>query len=168
MSFFRRFIFISAALVIAAPMSVMADETPHPAEAAEPLSAAQLSRIYRGRTWVWPQGAGYFSPKGRTFTAWSREGGEPSVGKDRWFPTTDGRICFRAVWTFAGGAKRDVTCFSHRYDDTSVYQRREPGGEWYVFDDRRRFGDEYAKLVRGDRASLRYDVLLAEINESTR
>ncbi len=120
----------------------------------------QRMHIYQDRSWMWTDGAGYFSGRSRTFTAWSTADGSISVARGRWFPTSRGKVCFRAVWIHASGAARDTTCFSHRIDGTAIYQRREPDGEWYVFDDRTASrGDEHAKLVAGDRASRRYEAL---------
>jgi hypothetical protein len=45
------------------------------AELAAPLTTDELVELFHGRSWLWKDGAGYFSAKQRRFTAWSREEG---------------------------------------------------------------------------------------------
>lgn len=43
------------------------------------------------------------------------------------------------------------TCFSHRIDNGTIYQKREPGGEWYAFRNAEvHQDDEASKLVSTD------------------
>lgn len=134
---------------------------------APPMSVEQLLRLYQDRSWIWTDGAGYFSGKNRTFAAWSTADGSISVAQGRWFPTSRGKICFRATWMYKGGAASDTTCFSHRIDSKAIYQRREPDGEWYVFDDRvSTRKDEYANVVVGDRVSHQRAALLSRLEKT--
>ncbi len=119
--------------------------------ASSPMSGDQLFAVFNNHTWQWRTGGGFFAAKDQSFTAWSSEGGKPSYGEGRWFTTGVGKICFRAKWTSLDGAAKAITCFSHRITGNTIFQRREPGGEWYVFKHAKRTrGDEYLKLRKGN------------------
>jgi uncharacterized protein DUF995 len=137
----------------------------HPAAAADaaaaaakatPLTTEELYRLYNNRSWIWKDGAGYFASKQHAFSAWSKEGGKASYGEGRWFLTQPGKLCFRANWVAKDGQAPALTCFSHRKKGGVIFQKREPGGEWYVFrNNPARKDDEAAKLRGGDRVSSR-------------
>jgi hypothetical protein len=115
------------------------------------MSASEVYWLYKDRTWLWDEGAGYFAGN-RRFTAWSGDGRSASYADGRWLVTEKGRMCFSATWRFQGGEKPNVTCFAHRKAGRVIYQRKEPSGSWYVFrNSPRKRTDESAKLVRGDR-----------------
>lgn len=123
----------------------------------KPLTTGELFHLYQGRSWLWKDGAGYFSSKQRRFTAWTSAGEKASVGDGRWFLTDPGKLCFKADWRAGSGSASALTCFSHRWKGSDVYQRREPDGEWYLFKHSSlKSADEYAKLVRGDYVSNRF------------
>ncbi|YCI04783.1 DUF995 domain-containing protein [Ensifer sp. D2-11] len=116
-----------------------------------PLTHAELYQLYGQKSWIWKEGAGYFSVQARRFTAWSKENGKPSYGVGRWFITGPGKLCFRAEWHARGGSAPATTCFSHAKRGGVIYQRREPDGAWYVFKNARvRPDDEFTKLRRGN------------------
>lgn len=164
---FRRLLLLLSAAAIAAPAGASGSDVSERASKAPQMSVEQLVELYRDRSWIWTNGAGFFSGPGRNFTAWSTADGAVSVASGRWFPTSRGKICFRAVWVYEGGAARATNCFLHRIDGRAIYQRREPDGEWYVFDNfATSRGDERAKLVPGDRASRRYKALLSRLQSS--
>ncbi len=116
-----------------------------------PLTHAEIYSLYGQKSWIWKNGAGYFSVRERRFTAWSNENGAPSYGIGRWFITGPGKLCFRADWRAQTGSAPATTCFSHRKAGGVIYQKREPDGEWYVFKNAPvRANDEFAKLRRGN------------------
>lgn len=125
-------------------------------ETSKPLSNAEIYKLYGQNSWIWKAGAGHFSVKARTFTAWSRENGAPSYGIGRWFITAPGKLCFNADWHAKSGTAAAITCFSHRKMGGRIYQRREPDGRWYVFKNApAQTTDEFAKLRYGDYVSPR-------------
>jgi hypothetical protein len=141
---------LCASLVLASSAEAVA---PRRAPATS-LSPRQVEQLYRDRTWLWKDGAGYFAPDG-SFVAWS--GSRPpnaSYARGRWYAADPGRICFEATWHAGSGTNARTTCFGHRMLGRTIQQRKEPSGPWYGF---RQGGprDEFRKLVRGDRASDR-------------
>jgi hypothetical protein len=45
------------------------------------------------------------------------------------------------------------------FDEDTIYQRREPSGEWYVFKHAKpAAGDEFSKLVREDLVSAELEI----------
>ena len=131
-----------------------------------PLPANELFQLYQGRSWLWSDGAGYFSPKQRQFRSWTGSGKTASYGEGRWFIPEAGKLCFKATWTAQSGSAPAVTCFSHRVKGGNVYQKREPDGEWYLFKHAAlKQGDEYAKLRKGDYVGKRFGMVKARLSE---
>jgi hypothetical protein len=121
--------------------------------AQQPLPASQVNEIYSGKTWLWPEGAAYFAPGGR-FIAWSGKGQKESFATGTWHTAGNGRLCFRAFWVSRAGGGPAETCFAHASKAEFVFQSKQPGGEWYVFKHPApQSGDEFRKIVGGDRAS---------------
>jgi Protein of unknown function (DUF995) len=136
-----------------------------PAESAAPLTAEELFQLYNSRSWLWDDGAGYFSPKQRRFTAWAGKGGKASYADGRWFISGPGKLCFKAKWHAKDGAASAVTCFSHRKKGGIVFQKREPDGEWYAFKNSpAKAGDEYSKVRSGNYVRKRYDQIEARLS----
>ncbi|PRD41259.1 hypothetical protein C5748_22410 [Phyllobacterium phragmitis] len=130
-----------------------------------PLTSAELYRLYNNRSWLWKDGAGFFSVKQRKFTAWSGKGNSGSYGVGVWFITKPGKLCFRAKWHAKDGTVPALTCFSHRKAGKVVFQKREPDGKWYVFRNApAKSGDEYAKLRRGNYVSSRLSKIEARLS----
>ncbi len=130
---------------------------------AERMDAAELVRIYSGKTWRWGEGAGYFD-RNRRFVAWSGSGDAATYAEGRWSVTKTGRMCFEAVWRLKGSAAPQKTCFGHRKTGDVMYQRKEPSGDWYVFKGSRKTDDdEYNKLREGDTASKGMQKIKARI-----
>ncbi|MFS8055371.1 DUF995 domain-containing protein [Rhizobium sp. BR 317] len=122
-----------------------------------PLTAEDVFQLYYNRTWIWKDGAGYFAAKGRDFKAWSGEG-TGSYGVGRWFVTDPGKLCFRATWYAKTGNALAVTCFSHRKRGNTIFQKREPNGDWYAFKTSPASADdEYSKVRPGDYATAGYN-----------
>jgi hypothetical protein len=114
------------------------------------VEAATLIEMFRGKTWLWPDGAAYFSPDGR-FLAWAGKEPAESVAEGTWRVTPKGRLCFRATWVSRTGKAPSESCFVHGLKSGDVLQRREPSGEWYVFKHRESTPeDEFQKLVAGN------------------
>lgn len=141
------------AISLTSSLAASAGAAPRPA-AVTALRPNDLYTLYAGKTWVWSDGAAYFSPD-RRFVAWSGSGKDASYGEGEWRVTPFGRVCFSAIWHGTGPSGRNITCFGHRMTGEQViYQQKEPGGEWYVFKHTQpAAGDEYAKFKAGDEAS---------------
>jgi hypothetical protein len=119
--------------------------------------------MFRGKTWQWPDGAAYFAPEG-SFIAWAGREAEASYAKGTWRTAPSGRLCFRATWASRSGEGSSESCFSHALKAGDLIQRREPGGEWYVFKHRQAVPeDEFEKLVDGDKAGADARKIMAAI-----
>jgi hypothetical protein len=136
-----------------------------PAATATPLTADELFQLYHSRSWIWDDGAGYFSPKQRRFVAWSGKGSKATYADGRWFVSGPGRLCFKAKWHAKDGAASALTCFSHRKKGGTIYQKREPDGEWYAFKNSpTKTGDEYGKVRPGNYVSKRFTQIEARLS----
>jgi hypothetical protein len=125
------------------------------------LTTDELFQLYQGRSWIWKDGAGHFSPRQRRFTATTGNGN--SYGEGRWFLVDPGKLCFRATWTSKDGSKPALSCFSHRKLGANVYQKSKKG-KWYLFKHAQlRKGDEYAKVRRGDYVANRLEKTKARL-----
>ncbi len=130
---------------------------------ARPMTVDELFRTYENRTWFWKHGAAYFASKQLVFTAWTNDK-RKTIATGTWFPTSRGKMCFRAVWESKDRRTKELTCFSHRIDDTATYQRREPGGQWYLFNSfNPRVKDPYSKFVRGNFVKKKYERFQSDI-----
>lgn len=123
-------------------------------EASKPMTGDHLFAVFHSRTWKWSAGGGFFEPNSQQFSAWSREGGKATIGEGRWFTVTSkGKLCFNAKWTAIDGSGSAVTCFLHRIVGNTIFQKKAPDGEWYVFKHAKRTkGDEFLKLLKGNYA----------------
>jgi hypothetical protein len=154
------------AVAFAGGIGAAASTAAAPTAKTTPLTAGEIHALYGQKSWIWKEGAGYFSVRERRFTAWSKENGKPSYGIGRWFIPEPGKLCFRADWHAEDGSAPATTCFSHVKRSNVIYQKREPDGEWYVFKHRRaRADDEFAKLRRGNYVSDRLEAFQTRISE---
>lgn len=165
---------IGAALLVAGcqdmgPGSHRGDsEVARAAMASEPLSIREMHRIFANRTWIWDDGAGFMNARDRTFIAWTGSEASASYADGTWFMTPRGEMCFRASWGAINGSGMKATCFEHRTDGTQIFQRRRPGGEWYVFANNPvKPDDEINKLRPGDAVFSRYERNRAEVARRT-
>ncbi|MEX0346893.1 MAG: DUF995 domain-containing protein [Rhizobiaceae bacterium] len=127
------------------------------------MTVDELFRTYENRTWFWKHGAAYFAAKQLTFIAWTNEK-RKTIATGTWFPTSRGKMCFRAVWESKERKTKDLTCFTHRIDDTATYQRREPDGQWYLFNSfNPRVKDPYSKFVPGNYVKKKYERFQSDI-----
>lgn len=128
-----------------------AQDSPQPATQARAMTAYELYVLYRDKSWQWTDGAGRMDTDGRRFTAISGSGRAASWAEGQWVITDRGRMCLDADWHSSTGVFPDRTCFDHRLDGQTIYQRRLPGGDWYVFKHTpAESDDEFTKLVRKD------------------
>lgn len=140
--------------VLAFSGSSQAADTAEPPAAARPMTGYELYRLYGNNSWLWSDGAGLMETRGRRFTAYAGSGGERSLAEGRWIVTDSGRLCLEANWRALSGIYPDRTCFAHLVHDNTIYQRKEPGGDWYVFKHAEpAAGDEFNQLVRRDLVS---------------
>ena len=125
--------------------------TAHAANRADPMSASSLKRLYAGHSWIWKDGAGFFSRTHSHFTAWSHTRAQKSYAKGMWYATDSGKLCMSAVWYSKKSAARNLSCFLHRRKAGIIYQKRASGGKWYVFRHNPiKHDDEVLKLRPGD------------------
>jgi hypothetical protein len=124
---------------------------------AQPLTSKELAAIYEGRTWLWDNGAAYFSASNRTFMAWSNSGRKPAYAEGSWSANDQGRLCSNATWHSGGGQARSTSCWENRGDEKNIYQRELPDGKWYIFSHLPALSDDaIQKLQLGDHVSEDY------------
>ncbi|MFS8048013.1 DUF995 domain-containing protein [Rhizobium sp. BR 314] len=144
-------VLVSAGTADAATQRQVDRMTTRAAIKAAPMSAAELRKLYSGRSWIWKEGAGYFSRHHSRFTAWSHTGSRRSYAKGTWYATDRGRLCMSAVWYSKTSAAPNVSCFLHREKAGIIYQKRASDGKWYVFrHNPTKHDDEVLKLRLGD------------------
>ncbi|MCV9999717.1 DUF995 domain-containing protein [Pararhizobium sp. YC-54] len=132
-----------------------------------PVTAHELRQIYSDKTWKWSAGGVRFIGKGRRLIAFSEKPGKATFAEGRWKIDNDGRLCPVAVWVTHEGSAPANTCFQHVRDRRTIYQRREPDGDWYIFKTYRPGPeDEYAKLVTEDTVSPNMDKLKKSLTVS--
>ncbi|MDH6231594.1 hypothetical protein M2281_002192 [Mesorhizobium soli] len=121
---------------------------------ARPMSRAALEDLHKGRTWIWRDGGGFFSPD-KHFLAWTRKGAQSSYAQGDWFASNEGKLCFRALWRSKAGTSPAFSCFLFRENAGVIFQKKSLGGTWYVFRHSEvQPGDEFLKLRSGDYVTL--------------
>lgn len=122
-----------------------------PPAQARAMTAAELTALYGDKTWRWQTGAGRMETKNRRFSAIAGSGAQSSWAIGRWTVSNTGRFCFVADWHSSSGVRAQRTCFLHRIDNGTIYQRKVPSGDWYIFKHAQpQAGDEFKNLVRED------------------
>ncbi|WEX74977.1 DUF995 domain-containing protein [Sinorhizobium numidicum] len=125
-----------------------------------PMTGAEVYMIFRGKSWKWANGAGRMQDEGRRFTAWTQSDTDASWAEGRWILTDSGQLCLKADWHSQTATSRDKTCFSHRILGSTIYQKREPAGEWYVFKHSKPAqSDEFNKLVKEDLVEAKLPII---------
>lgn len=133
-------------------------------DGARPMTAAELYMLYHGKSWRWPDGAGRMQNNDRRFSAWVDGTSGQSWAEGRWTVSDAGRLCFDATWHATNGQFPAKTCFVHRIYDGTIYQKRETGGEWFVFRHPvTKETDEAAKLIADDLVSQRLEAMKASL-----
>ncbi len=154
---------LTASLLAGPAYPALSQEPALPA-GARAMSAPELYRLYRNKSWRWENGAGLMKDEGRKFKAWGEGEKGRTWAEGRWAITETGQMCLVATWHTSDGAFPAKTCFSHRIDAGNVYQKREPDGSWYVFRHAEpREDDEARKLVPVDLVSERLDNIQAAL-----
>lgn len=129
------------------------------------MTALEIHKLYRDKSWQWEKGAGLMKDAGRQFSAWVEGENGKTWAEGRWAITDTGLMCIVATWHSQSGAFPAKTCFSHRIDAGTIYQKREPDGGWYVFRHaRQREDDEARKLVAIDLVSQQLDNIQAALS----
>lgn len=142
---------IIALTMLAAPTSQAKEAIP---ATARPMTAYELLLIYGGKSWKWTHGAAFMNDDGRQLVAWYGEAENFGYTRGRWKLTDTGKFCLVAKWVTSEGTYPKQTCFEHRIDDGTIYQRSLPDGAWYIFKhDVTEPEDEYNKIVSEDLAS---------------
>lgn len=137
----------------AAPPPVKQSDNSASYPTARIMTTSEIHELYRDRSWQWENGVGYMGAA-QQFSAWSGNEAEKTWAEGRWIITNSGRMCLDATWHTADDTYPDKTCFSHRIYNGTVYQKREPDGEWYIFrHSPPRADDEAGKLIPGDQVS---------------
>lgn len=137
------------------------------AQAASPMSVDDVFGLYANRSWIWSDGAGYFANSKRAFTAYSGRGRNASYGEGTWFIKADGTLCFNATWVAADGSAPAVTCFAHRKDGNTIYQKKVGDGDWYAFQSTPALrSNEIRKLKKGDYVSRRMNRIKSQLDTS--
>jgi beta-mannanase len=135
---------------------------------ARAMTGVELYEIFHGKTWKWTNGAGRMEGKGRRFRAWTQSGAEASWAEGRWIVRDDGQLCLKADWHTQSATSRNTTCFSHRTLGGTIYQRREPAGEWYVFKHSKTAKtDEFNKLVSEDLVKAKLSIIQDLVSSQT-
>jgi hypothetical protein len=124
-----------------------------PPAQARAMTATELYMLYRNKSWQWPDGAGRLQADGRRFTAWAGAADKASWAEGRWTVSDHGRLCLKAQWHTVSGTYPNTTCFGHKQLGDTVYQKREPSGDWFVFKHAAPADDEFSKLVDQDLVS---------------
>ncbi|WEX90599.1 DUF995 domain-containing protein [Sinorhizobium garamanticum] len=147
------------------PAALLFGQSPASAEALVPknarvMTAAELYMVFRDKTWKWEDGAGRMQNEGRIFTAWAQSDTGATWAEGRWILNDHGQLCLKAVWHSQEAAASNTACFSHRILDNTIYQKREPAGDWYVFKHARPLADdEFKKLVIEDLVGARLPLM---------
>ncbi|KXF75662.1 hypothetical protein ATN84_16875 [Paramesorhizobium deserti] len=156
---FRGVSCILAGLVLSSGQVWATEQTVVP-QNARVMTGVELYTLYRDKSWRWADGAGLMQDDGRTFKAVAGSGASTTWAEGRWIVTDSGKLCFKAAWHTQAGTFPDKTCFSHKTHDGTVYQKKEPSGDWYVFKNAEPTDDdEFNKLVREDLVSAELEAM---------
>ncbi len=137
------------------------------AKAASPMTVDEIFGLYANKSWIWSDGAGFFANSKRAFSAYSGSGRNASYGEGNWFIKADGTLCFSATWVAADGSAPAVTCFAHRKDGNTIYQRKVGEGDWYAFQSTPALrSNEIRKLKSGDYVSRRMDRIKSQLDKA--
>ncbi|WP_422037917.1 DUF995 domain-containing protein [Roseibium sp.] len=137
------------------------------AQDASPMSVDEVFGLFANRSWIWSDGAGYFANSKRAFSAYSGRGRNASYGEGNWFIKADGTLCFNATWVAADGSAPAVTCFAHRKDGNTIYQRKVGEGDWYAFQSTPALrSNEIRKLKKGDYVSRRMNRIKSQLDKA--
>ncbi|WP_336621039.1 MULTISPECIES: DUF995 domain-containing protein [unclassified Sinorhizobium] len=152
------------------PMAFLLSQSPVSAEVVVPekarvMTGVELYMMFRDKTWKWENGAGRMQGEGRVFRAWAQSEAGATWAEGRWSVTDGGQLCLKGVWHSQSAAARDKTCFTHRILDGTIYQKREPAGDWYVFRHARPAADDaFNRLIVEDLVEAKLPIIRAVLN----
>jgi hypothetical protein len=153
----------TAVLLAGSAYTALSHDSALPA-GARAMTALELYKLYRDKSWRWENGAGMMTDANRRFSAWSNGEKGKTWAEGHWAITDTGLMCLKATWYTDKGAFPTKTCFSHRISLGAIYQKREPSGGWYVFRHATpREEDEAGKLVAADLVSQQRDTIQAAL-----
>lgn len=143
---------VLTAVSLAAPSEAAFRKAPPLPKGAHMMTPFEAVKLYRGKTWLWSAGGGYFEPGTRFFAYSSEPGKNPTYAIGRWMALNDGSICMKAKWFSSDGKGVPATsCFAHSVAGNVIYQWNASSADWYVFRaDPPSTSDEFAKLKDGD------------------
>jgi hypothetical protein len=117
-----------------------------------PLTAAAVKKLFGGKTWLWQGGGGYLDPNGSFVAVVGTDAASGTYAEGKWEVNDKGQLCHTEEWRSRSGTSNASTCYTHHAWGGSIYQRKEPGGAWYVFRHApARNGDPVHNLVQGNR-----------------
>lgn len=112
------------------------------------LSPLEISRMFSGQTWNWPEGSAYFGRKG-LFQA-TKNLRETASGK--WFISQSGELCAKAQWKTLYTNTPFSACwaFSRNAEGAIWISQSAAGSDWHPFDPK-------TELSRGDVKRYEFD-----------
>jgi hypothetical protein len=127
---------------------------------AQPVDPGEIAHLFQGKTWKWPDGAGFFGDP-RKFQAYTGEGRDGSFAAGRWLVTQRGTLCMQADWISLGSKKTVVDCFEHVQVGNAILEHKAgSAGNWYpLITTPPQPGDEARNLVAGDQVSKAAQVI---------
>jgi hypothetical protein len=153
----------AAFLVAGSAYAAFSQDSALPSDA-RPMTAFELYKLYKNKSWRWEDGAGLMQGTDRKFSAWTNNEKDQSWAEGRWVITDTGLMCLKATWHTKEGAFPAKSCFSHRIASGAIYQKHEPNGGWYVFRHAiPRDDDEASKLVAADLVSQQRNSIQAAL-----
>jgi cell division septation protein DedD len=130
------------------------------AESMTRLEPGEVHQLYSGKTWLWDHGAAYLAPNS-TFEAWSGADEQArTYAQGRWYATDTGEMCYQAMWYVQNKGTEEKACFSHAKLGDTIYQKKVPDGEWYVFKrDAATLSESISRFVAGNQVSSEVAIL---------
>jgi hypothetical protein len=117
-----------------------------------PMAAAEVRKLFSGKTWLWQGGGGYLDPSGSFIGVVGNDAATGAYAEGKWEVNDKGQLCHSEEWNSRSGKSNATTCYSHHSWGKAIYQRKEPDGAWYVFQSARaRKADPANNLVQGNR-----------------
>lgn len=135
--------------------------SPVPKDAATP-EPEDLFRMFAGRTENWGGGSyAYWAPDG---TFWAVNEADQSVGRGRWYVTTQSRLCYEGTWAW----RQDFGVETRRARNCSFYRQDRSGDMWSTTE--RMAGPWFpfsgSSLSTGNMVAARYTALLETLGIS--
>lgn len=93
------------------------------------VSGQEVAAMYSGKTWTWSKGGSFWSPDASFQAIW-----DGSVGLGKWYATTQGNLCYEAVWKDEPSAPgvQVKRCWLHvRDSDGKLWKQDSRTNEWY-------------------------------------